>query len=132
MEKENFDIEALDRVFSEYIRLRDADQYGMIRCISCGKRVKWNQADAGHYVSRRHLALRFDENNVNAQCVCCNRLKSGNIEKYKRGLIMKHGRFIIDYLENKKNEIRQFTDFELELMVLNYRKKVKILKQNKS
>lgn len=128
----NFDIETLDKLFSEYVRLRDSDQYGMIRCISCGKRVKWQYADAGHFVSRSHINLRFDENNVNSQCVDCNRFKSGNLEKYKRGLIIKHGRFIIDYLENKKNEIRQFTDFEIELMCLHYKKQIKNLKQKKS
>lgn len=125
-----FDLETLDRLFSEYVRLRDADQYGMIRCISCGKRVKWQYADAGHYVSRRHMSLRFDEANCHSQCCFCNRFKSGNIEKYRRGLIIKHGRFIIDYLENKKSEIRQFTDFEIELMCLNYRKQVKRLRNN--
>jgi DNA-directed RNA polymerase subunit N (RpoN/RPB10) len=128
----NFDIETLDKLFSEYVRLRDSDQYGMIRCISCGKRVKWQYADAGHFVSRKHMSLRFDNNNVNSQCVDCNRFKSGNFKKYKRGLIIKHGRFIIDYLENKKNEIRQFTDFEIELMCLHYKKQIKILKQKKS
>ncbi len=122
-----YDIETIDRLFSEYIRLRDSDQYGMIRCISCGKRVKWQYADAGHFISRVHMNLRFDEKNVNAQCQECNRFKSGNLENYKRGLIIKYGRFIIDYLENKRNEIRQFTDFEIELMCLHYRKQIKNL-----
>lgn len=132
VEKVKFNIETLDSIFSQYVRLRDADQYGMIHCISCGKRINWKYADAGHFVSRRHLSLRFDEKNVNAQCPECNRFKSGNLEKYKRGLIIKHGRFIVDYIENKKNEIRQFNDFEIELMCLHYKKQVKILQQNKS
>lgn len=128
----NQDIETLDNIFSEYVRLRDADQYGMIRCISCGKRVHWKQADAGHYVGRSNMSLRYDGNNVNAQCVICNRFKSGNLKKYKRGLIIKHGRFIIDYLENKKSEVRQFSDYEIELLTSYYRKQVKNLKQKHS
>lgn len=126
-----YSLDTLDKLFSEYIRLRDADKYGMIRCISCGKRVKWKNADAGHYVSRRHLNLRFDDKNVNAQCTICNRLKSGNLEKYKRGLIMKHGRLVIDYLESMKNENRQFIDFEIELMCLHYQKQINMLKKQK-
>lgn len=35
----------LDRIFSEYIRLRDADNNGYIRCISCGKIVFWKDTD---------------------------------------------------------------------------------------
>jgi hypothetical protein len=117
----------LDKTFSEYIRLRDSDEYGMIHCISCSTRVKWKEADAGHFVNRRHQSLRFDEYNVNAQCRRCNRLENGNIEGYKRGLIAKYGRWILEYLENKKNEIVKFNDFELELMGLNYGKKVREL-----
>lgn len=126
------DIDTLDKTFSEYIRLRDSDRYGTIRCISCGKRIKWKYADAGHYISRKNMSLRFDEKNVNAQCPICNRFRCGNLEKYRRGLMIKYGRFVIDYLENKKNEIRQFSDLEIELMIINYRKRIKILKQNKS
>ena len=122
-------IQKLDKIFSEYIRLRDSDEYGMIRCISCGKRVKWKEADAGHFVSRRHLSLRFDEYNVNAQCKKCNQFESGNIEGYKRGLILKHGRWIIDYLENKKNEIQEYSDFAIELKIGHFRKKVREMKK---
>lgn len=127
----NSDLETLDNLFSEYVRLRDADQYGMIRCISCGKRIRWKDADAGHFVSRKHSSLRFDEKNVNAQCRICNRIKFGNIEKYKRGLIIKHGRFVIDYLENKKTDIRQYTDYEIELLCSYYRKQIRLLKDKK-
>lgn len=124
------DIDTLDKVFSEYIRLRDSDQYGMIHCISCGKRVAWKQADAGHYISRSHMNLRFDEKNINAQCRECNRFKSANIENYKRGLIQKYGQLAIHYLENKKHEIRQFSDFEINILILHYRKKIRQLKAN--
>lgn len=127
----NQHIETLDNIFSEYVRLRDADQYGMIRCISCGKRVHWKQADAGHYVGRANMNLRYDGNNVNAQCVICNRFRSGNLKKYKRGLIIKYGRFIIDYLENKKSEVRQFSDYEIELLSSYYRKQVRLIKDKK-
>lgn len=127
----NQDIETLDNIFSEYVRLRDADQYGMIRCISCGKRVHWKQADAGHYVGRGNMNLRYDGINVNAQCVDCNRFKSGNLKKYKRGLIVKHGRYIMNYLENKKIDIRQYTEYELELLCSYYRKQIRMLKEKK-
>ena len=112
------DIEKLDEVFSEYIRLRDADQYGMVRCISCGKRMRWTECDAGHYVSRSHMCLRYDEKNVNEQCRECNRFKSGNPEGYERGLRIKYGRFVLEY--------------EIEMLTLYYKKQVKILRMKYS
>lgn len=44
------DITTLDRIFSEYIRRRDADKDGFVRCISCGRRIRWEDADCGHLV----------------------------------------------------------------------------------
>lgn len=60
----------LDRVFSEYIRKRDTKD-GYFICISCGRRLPYGQADCGHYINRRHLATRWDEENCNAQCRKC-------------------------------------------------------------
>jgi hypothetical protein len=48
-------IEILDELLSKYIRLRDSDEYGMVRCISCGKRMHWKESDCGHYVSRSNI-----------------------------------------------------------------------------
>lgn len=64
-------IKKLDRVFSEYIRLRDTMPNGMFRCISCGKIKPYSQADCGHYHSRTHMSIRFDEENCNAECKYC-------------------------------------------------------------
>jgi transposase len=52
----------LDKIFSEYIRLRDAtlgDGYGT--CISCGKIIYWKDNHCGHFINRKHMALRFNE-----------------------------------------------------------------------
>jgi hypothetical protein len=77
----------LDRIFSQYIRLRDADQNGYIRCISCGKIVLWKEADNGHFINRKHMSLRFSETNCNAQCRSCNRFDEGNMTGYNLGMI---------------------------------------------
>lgn len=64
----------LDRVFSEYIRLRDTAGHskdGYFRCISCGQIKPYSQADCGHYIGRQHMATRYNEINCNAQCRNC-------------------------------------------------------------
>lgn len=66
-------IRELDRVFSQYIRMRDSKEFGYkyFRCISCGKVKSYDQGDAGHYYSRRNMSVRFNELNVNMECAYC-------------------------------------------------------------
>lgn len=115
----------LDCLFSRYIRLRDANQYGYCRCISCGKIVHWKECDAGHYVNRRHMGLRYDEKNVNAQCRACNRFDEGNQIGYTRGLIKKYGSEVIQYLEVKKHNTACFSNAAYEALIKEYTKKIK-------
>ena len=61
----------LDKVFSKYIRLRDAMPNGLCKCISCGRLKPIKEVDAGHYFSRVHMATRFDPFNVHGECKYC-------------------------------------------------------------
>lgn len=81
----------LDTVFSRFIRLRDARKDGTFQCISCGRILPLDQADCGHYINRQHMSTRFSEKNCNAQCRSCNRFDEGNMQGYRRGLILKYG-----------------------------------------
>lgn len=128
MEKE----QVLDELFSQYIRLRDSDEYGMITCITCGKRVRWKSSDAGHFIGRRHMSVRWDARNVHAQCVDCNRFKDGENSKYEDALIRKYGKAIVEGLKDAKNEVKQFADNELDFLIRYYTKQVKILLKSKS
>lgn len=66
-------VRKLDRVFSEYIRLRDSKPYGYkyFKCISCGMVKPYEQMDCGHFIGRTHMATRFDEKNCNGECKSC-------------------------------------------------------------
>lgn len=122
----------LDRIFSEYIRIRDIKYLnGYCECISCGKLLHWKEMDCGHYINRKHMSLRFNEINCNAQCRSCNRFDEGNMEGYRRGLIKKHGSDMIDKLYASKNNVLKLSKFEISVMIKDYRNKVKELKQSK-
>lgn len=121
--------------FSRYVRLRDSSfkedgWYGT--CITCSKsgKVAWVDEkntlrfirgwDAGHYISRGNWYLRHDEENVNLQCSFhCNKMKSGNIEKYKVALDMKYGDGTRKRLDDaaKKNPIYNPPVSELEQII---------------
>lgn len=120
-------IRKLDEVFSRYIRLRDADEHGYIRCISCGKIRHFSEMDCGHFINRSHMATRYDEQNCNGQCRACNRFDEGNNIGYTRGLIAKYGPQVIDLLYLKKNTIKKWDIFELEALIAHYQKEIQKL-----
>jgi hypothetical protein len=97
--------------------MRDRAYGEFIRCISCGKPVHWKEADAGHYVNRSHLPLRWSGHNVNAQCRRCNRFDEGNNEGYRRGLIAKIGQEAFDVMYAMKYR-KDFHPSAQELIVM--------------
>lgn len=81
----------LDKVFSLYIRLRNADENGMVKCYTSDKIVHYKDAHAGHFLSRRHLGTRWNEINVQVQCVGENIFNSGNAPEFGRRIINEYG-----------------------------------------
>lgn len=86
----------LDNIFSQYIRLKYADKNGNVSCYTCGQIKNWKQMQNGHFVSRSHLATRFDEDNVRVQCVGCNVFGGGKpaefglrLEEEHKGIVLK-------------------------------------------
>lgn len=124
-------IKKLDRVFSEFIRLRDTMPNGMFRCISCGKIKPYSQADCGHYHSRTHMSTRFDEENANAECRACNRFCADHLVGYRKNLIAKIGEHRLDVLEWRAHQMKKWSDFELKELIKHYQVKVKELKGEK-
>ncbi|PSV50011.1 recombination protein NinG [Photobacterium indicum] len=83
--------------FNRFIRLRD---YGE-PCPSCGRYFRFEEMDAGHYRSKGAAPeLRFNEDNVHAQCRDCNSgFASGNRIAYRLALIIKIGIKRVEALE---------------------------------
>ena len=116
----------LQRVFNEFIRLRDVD----LPCISCG-RYHNGQYHAGHYRSVGACPeLRFNEDNVHKQCSACNSHLSGNILEYRLGLIEKIGLERVEFLERKDHPPLKLSVEEIKELIKVYRAKVRELKAN--
>lgn len=124
-------VERLDKVFSKYIRLRDAMPSGLFRCISCGKIKPIEEADCGHFHSRTHMSTRFDEDNCHAECRYCNRFSADHLIGYRENLIRKIGEQRYLLLEVKAHETRKWSHFELEQLVKYYRALVGKLQKEK-
>lgn len=121
----------LDDVFSEFIRLRDADMNGIVQCYCCGYPVHWKSAEAMHYANRWHTNTRWFPKNVHAGCTSCNTYNGGNLEAYAEHLKRDYGDSIIEVLTVMKNTFAKYTCDELEGMLIHYRNEVKGLKKEK-
>tara|TARA_R110000851_G_scaffold162637_1_gene306514 strand:- start:13910 stop:14302 length:393 start_codon:yes stop_codon:yes gene_type:complete len=114
-------VKKLDTVFSQYIRLSNADNNGYCTCITCNKIFFWKEIQAGHFMSRKHYSIRWDERNVKPQCVACNVYRYGEQYKYSK----KIGDNESQELYNLSNKIVKFTSKELEDLINLYNDKLK-------
>lgn len=121
-------IKKLDTVFSQYIRLKYADNNGMVKCYTCGRYHHWKEMDAGHYISRRHYGTRWEERNVRPQCTACNIYNQGSADSFCRNLIKEYGVEVLDLLAVKKNNIFKLNSFTLNLLITEYKEKLKQIK----
>lgn len=114
-----------DKVFSLAIRLRDSDKNGYGRCITCSKRVHYKEAHAGHFISRRYGATRYDEENVNLQCTLCNTFRAGEQYKYGLEVDLKYGNGTAEKLHAKANSDFRFSVPLLEEIIKDSKEQVK-------
>ena len=113
-------IKKLDIVFSQYIRLKEADHHGMVTCFTCGKH---GGMQAGHFMSRKHYSSRWLEDNVKVQCISCNLYQQGNQYLFSVRL----GKELSEELYLQSKTIVKFTSDELQSMIDDYSEKVKKL-----
>jgi len=124
----------LRRIFNAYIRLRDTDENGVGKCISCNRTIVYGgDCQAGHYEpsSIVFANLDFDEINVNGQCIHCNFTLEGNKTGYTVGLIRKYGAGVLDQLKIKRRLGCHWVAFEYEVLIGSYRAKAKALAKTK-
>lgn len=113
------------KVFSEYVRRKQADWQGYGRCITCGKVDNWKSLQAGHFISRSKSNTLFNLINVNPQCYRCNVLLKGNIISYYRFMQEVYGDEAITNLMEESEKERRWTVPELEQMIENWRIEMK-------
>lgn len=111
----------LDKAFSDYIRNRDLDGEPGTTCITCGKWFKNEDLELGHFISRRHLATRWDEKNVHLQCHQCNRNLQGNLSKYTAVILERYGKAVLLELYRKSKTEMSFTQPEIDELEKHYK-----------
>jgi hypothetical protein len=123
-----------DLLFSAFIKKRDSDSSGNIKCISCNRtyNLKDKNSDgsyivqAMHFVPRGTYSLRFDERNVHAGCCYCNldmHLHSDGhaYKRYRNYLLNTIGKEDLEEMELSKKEINKITDSYLKEIINKYK-----------
>ena len=122
----------LDKWFSLYIRLRDADNLGFVRCFTCLRFKHYKSGmQNGHFQSRSFLATRFNEENCQPQCVGCNMFKQGEQYKFALGLDAKYGEGTAEYLEGLARTTIKLSRIDYEEKISYYKEAVDKLKKQK-
>lgn len=121
-------IERLDGLVSKWVRYSRIEKDGLVQCFTCSGRFPASELDAGHYISRNCMHLRFDaERNIRPQCRPDNRAKYGkstifgqNLEKELPG--------VTDLLFEEKWIIYKWSREELRSLIADYSQRIKLLK----
>lgn len=115
-------IKELDVIFSQYIRLSNSID-GFCTCVTCGRVYEWKKIQAGHFMSRQHYSVRWDERNVKPQCYGCNVMQQGRQYEFSKYL----GEELSNELYLLSKQTRKFTENELEEMIQEYKSRLIVL-----
>ena len=118
------------KLFSLYIRQRDADYRGIASCVSCLAQKHWKEGDAGHFIDGRHNSILFDERQVHFQCKGCNgglmrgKEKPKDVKKnYEIFMVWEYGQAVVNELKALDKQEKRFTVSELEELIKVYKEK---------
>jgi hypothetical protein len=112
-------IKELDILFSQFIRLSNSID-GFCTCVTCGRVYEWKKIQAGHFISRQHYSVRWDERNVKPQCYGCNVMQQGRQYEFSKYL----GQELSEELYLLSKQIRKFSEIELQEMIEYYKNKI--------
>jgi hypothetical protein len=113
------------KVFSKLFREYHSNQFDCCVCFTCGKVAHWKKMDTGHFIDRRFAATKFNPLNLEVQCVHCNRHLDGNIEVYKKQLMIKYGGWdVVSHLNHASLNGKLPSKSDVQGLITIYRKMV--------
>lgn len=128
-------------VVNNYVKWRDATSvfydevtgkaYPIAPCITCKKPAMKLSLNAGHWISRRNKGVAYDEHNLHAQCVGCNKYRNGEPQIYEDELRRLYGDEETDRIRSWVGVTKKWKPYELEEMYNDYKKKLEIVKKKK-
>lgn len=121
-------IDRLDGLISKYVRWSAIknDQFE-IECYTCGDWRARTVMDAGHYITRACMYLRFDTTrNIRPQCHICNRSKYGKAAEFGKRLELEMPGST-DILLEESRIVYKWSREELRALITEFTQKLKLL-----
>jgi hypothetical protein len=118
-----------DRIFSNYIRMKAANEEDRVACCTCGIQGNWKEFDCGHYLSRSYLSIRYDETNAGPQCQICNRIMNGRPDRFRLHILSKYGEKALERLIVMSGIIIHNKRIFLQDMIDLYNKRLSEIKE---
>lgn len=120
-----------DKWFSEFIRLRDSDEFGMAYCVTSRKRVRkfWRLMDCGHWISRAKESTRYDERNCHAQSKRANQYQGGHFLEHELAIERIHGKGTAQQLRDKAGQVCKRTAGDYRFLAESYKARVDRIKE---
>lgn len=115
------------QTFSEFIRRREADQEGIISCITCSAKIHWKNANASHYLHGHSKPTFFDPRNVHGSCIRCNLYLSGNLIEYSVFMKNRYGWETIDALRELSHQVVKFNRDYYQEIIDKYKDEIRHL-----
>lgn len=112
------------KLFSEWIRRKDADEGGTVLCFTCEKPMFWRDCHAGHGIPGRHNAVLLDADIVKPQCPRDNLFMGGMYHIFATKLIKQNG---LEWWEQKlldSKRVVKITRGDYEVIIEDLKKKL--------
>lgn len=98
-------IRKADAITSTHIRMKYADSFGAVKCVTCGKVMHWKEAHCAHFIGRSAKATRWLEENLHPACPSCNVFrKEFHMREYTLFMEDFYGRKFVDELRELERQ----------------------------
>lgn len=112
------------------VRLKAADEHGMVVCVTCGCRRHYkDNMQGGHFISRGKMATKLTEENVHPQCSGCNLPGAGVEAAYGLWMLDVYGKEFIEELHFTSRKVKKYLRHELEDIIAELKAEVKELEE---
>ena len=112
-----------DKWMSIYVRLRDSDKKGIVKCITSRTKLPWREMQCGHFMSRTHLSTRWNEQNTSGQCAGCNVFRAGRQYEHGKAIDKKYGAGTAERLTRESKMVSKHSIADILTIADHYKTK---------
>ena len=113
------------RLVSLYVRKKNMDSSGYVKCVTCGQLKPFTEIHAGHFLPKKKgSAVYFELKNIHPQCASCNVWKRGNLHAYYDFMLETYGQETIDHLKSLARLPLKITGAEYQEMIEDFKQKL--------